>query len=115
MSARINKKRRSKRKVHPLDQDRLIMDAIYCSKKAEVQDYFRQVSLEEDAAAKAHIERGGAFDMDAHLDRVHMRMGERFFHLLSPVMQRLFLKEYPQAIVAAPAQPAATARQMSAA
>lgn len=45
----------------------------------------------------AKVSRGETWSFDAYLDRVHMRMGVRFFHLLSPVMKKRFCAEYPQA------------------
>lgn len=93
--------RKRSRKVHPLDKDRLIMDAIYCSNSAEVQEFYRQVVKEEDMTLKEQISRGETWSVDAYLDRVHMKMGQRFIHLLSPVMQQRFRAEYPLAFISA--------------
>lgn len=93
--------RKRSRKVHPLDKNRLIMDAIYCSDSAEVQEFYRQVLKEEDMVLKEQIIRGETWNVDAYLDRVHMRMGARFIHLLSPVMQQRFRAEYPLAFIGA--------------
>lgn len=91
--------RKRSRKVHPLDKDRLIMDAIYCSDSPEVQEFYRQVIKEEDMMLKEQISRGETWNVDAYLDRVHMRMGARFIHLLSPAMQQRFRAEYPLAFI----------------
>lgn len=100
MSSKVNKRNKGKRKVrgmHTLDRDRLNLDAIYESKNFEVQSFYRQVIEEEDALAATVITRGETWNMGAYLNRVHMRMGARFFHLLAPVMQQRFMDEYPAA------------------
>lgn len=98
--ARIRSQKRSKRE-HPDDRGRLIMDAIYTSSQPEVQNFYRQVMKEEDMALKDQIRQGHTWSMDSYLDRIHMRMGKRFFHLLPPVMQKRFQKEYPLALIGA--------------
>lgn len=95
---RIRSQKRSKRE-HPDDRGRLLMDAIYESNDPEVQRVFHQVMKEEDMVLKAQIRQGEEWSMDSYLDRVCMRMGKRFFHLLSPVMQKRFQKKYPQALI----------------
>lgn len=83
MRLKQKKNKKQRRAEHPDDADHLIMDAIYNSPKSEVQDYFRQVSREE----------------GLDIDRIHMRMGVRFFDLLPPIMQQRFWAEYPTACV----------------
>lgn len=96
---RIRSQKRSKRE-HPDDRGRLLMDAIYESSDPEVQSYYRQVIREEDHCLVCKIVNGEkGWNVDDMLDRVHMRMGVRFFHLLSSVMQRRFRAEYPQAFI----------------
>ncbi len=101
IKSRQRTRKRSRSKAHPLDKGRLIMDAIYCSRSAEVQDFYRQVLKDEDITLKEQISRGETWSVDAYLDRVHMKMGQRFIHLLSPVMQQRFRAEYPLAFISA--------------
>ena len=101
MSLKSKQRTRKRSRKHPLDKNRLIMDAIYCSNSAEVQEFYRQVLKEEDMVLKEQISRSETWNVDAYLDRVHMRMGARFIHLLSPVMQQRFRAEYPRAFIGA--------------
>lgn len=98
---RLKQKKNKKQRPteHPDDADRLIMDAIYNSRSPEVKLYYRQVVQEENLLAKSQIEREETWNVDAYLDRVHMRMGARFFDLLPPVMQQRFRAEYPTAFL----------------
>lgn len=97
---RIRSQKRSKRE-HPDDRGRLIMDAIYTSSQPEVQNFYRQVMKEEDLTLKEQIRKGQTWSMDSYLDRIHMRMGKQFFHLLPPIMQKRFQQEYPLALIGA--------------
>ena len=92
---RIRSQKRSKRE-HPDDRGRLLMDAIYRSTDPEVDNYYKQVVKEEQDAVQT-----ASLSIDAYLDRVHMRMGARFFQKLSPVMQKRFCAEYPLAFIGA--------------
>ena len=100
------KKRQLFARSSSADEGRLLMDAIYESKDPVVRRYYSQVVEEENAVLAATIERGEAWSMSAYLDRVHMRMGMRFLHLLSPVMQQRFHAEYPLAALGGGLSPA---------
>ena len=77
------------------------MDAIYGSSKPEVKNFYRQVVKEEDMVLSDQICSGATWSVSEYLDRVHMRMGKRFFHLLPPIMQMRFRQEYPLALIGA--------------
>ena len=95
-------KKKAGRRGPPVDEGRLVMDAIYGSRSLEVQGFYRQVIEEEDARAAERIECGGTWSVSDYLNRVHMRMGQRFFHLLSPLMQQRFRQEYPMVFIGNP-------------
>lgn len=95
---RTRSNKRSKREV---SKGRLVMDAIYGSSKPEVENFYRQVVQEEDLMLSDHICSGKTWSVSEYLDRVHMRMGKRFFHLLPPIMQLRFQREYPLALIGA--------------
>lgn len=83
MRLKQKKNKKQKRVKHPDDSGHLEMDAILNSPNEEVNEYFRQVSSEA----------------GLDLDQIFMRMGTRYFDLLSPVMQQRFKAEYPTAFL----------------
>lgn len=111
--ASIRSRKRSNRQS-PADQGQLMMDSIYNSVDPDVKYHFDQI-FQVECPLCANITRGddrltmtAAILLEALLEkqgkgtpnginRVHMRMGKRFFHLLSPVMQKRFRAEYPHA------------------
>lgn len=98
---RSTSNRTRKKKPYPLEKKPLVMDAIYLSEDPEVDTYYSQVVKEEQNALESKVNQGETWAVDSYLDRVHMRMGVRFFRKLSPIMQKRFCAEYPLAFIGA--------------
>jgi hypothetical protein len=106
----MRKRKRSKQRTAVKAADAYLqLDAISGSKDPEVHAFYEKAHKEEFAVYFDWLERHSSADgcgllvpsseaareFKRAMDRVHMRAGYRFIHLLPPVMQKRLREVYP--------------------